>query len=475
MKTDVVFYQQYAAPYFGILSVSSHLCHHGFRTDVIIDSLENNSISALKKLNPRLIGISVLSTEHGWLIEKVDLIRRELPNVPIIVGGIHAMFYPEEILRTVACDLVCNSEGEEVLSQVLNELDKSVRDWSSIPGLSYRDNNKEVRHTEIARLVAFKDDIIEDRKIYYERYPQLAKDEVHRFFSSRGCPYRCSFCYNAKIQDLFKGKGAYVRQKSVENFVTEIDFQVRKYLIKSIFFYDDLFTLNKEWLREFIGIYKKKVNIPFMCTTRANLMDEEVAGMLAAAGCRTVSFGVETGNYEIRRKILHKDISDEEIIRCGHLLHKHGIKTQTANMFCLPDETVRDANGTIELNIKAGTDYAFSALFMPFPNTEITSYCIGRGLLKPDYSLKDLPHSFLTNSVLNVPGKEEIINIHYLAFLFVRYPRFYKTCGNITRFTIFRGVFLFIFILSNFIRHRAERSISLAASLRYAWRMRKSF
>jgi len=476
MKPDIVFYQQYATPYFGILALSSYLKNNGYNSDVIIDSLETNPISVLIDLNPRLIGISVLSTEHNWLVDKVNLIKKALPGTKIIVGGIHGMFYPEEILTDTQADLVCHSEGEKVLIDVIAELEKIQADWAKIQGLAYKNENKTVCVNERAPLVDFNDEIIEDRSIYYDRYPQLAGDTVHRFFSSRGCPFKCSFCYNSKIHELFSGKGKYVRQKSVKSFIAEILSQTSKYPVTSIFFYDDLFTFNKEWLKDFLHNYKEKIGIPFMCTTRANVFDEEIAKMLAEAGCHTASFGIETGNYRIRKEVLNKNITDEEIIRCGNLLKTHGIKAQTANMFCLPEETLEDAFKTIELNIKAKTDYAFSALFMPFPKTEIASFCINKEYLKPDYALKDLPYSFLTASVLNNKDKTSIINVHYMAFFLIKYPWLYnKITKKIIGFAFLNKFFYLIFLFSNLIRHKEERGISIWHAVRYAWRLRKTF
>ena len=212
-----------------------------------------------------------------------------------------------------------------------------------------------------------------------------------------------------------------------------------------------------------------------MCTTRANVIDEDTVRVLAKAGCHTVSYGIESGNYNSRKNILKKDVTDDQIIRCGHLLHKYGIRAQTTNMFCLPGETLSDAYKTIELNIKAKTNFAFTALFMPFPKSEITEYCIEKGFLKPDYSLKDLPHSFLTSSVLAMSDKNAIINIHRLAFFFVKWPLFYKLLRRLVRFSFLNYSFYLLSILSNFLRHKEERRITLWHAARYAWRLRGSF
>lgn len=473
-QTDIVFVQKYATPYFGILSIIAHLKCNNFTYDVLIDSLEKDLIKTLKALNPKIVGFSVLSTEHKWLIEKSKLVKEALPDALIVAGGIHCIFYPEEILKKSCVDIVSHSEGELVTQEIIKEFAKQNSDWSAIEGICYKDSDGTMHINDRAPLVPFNSEIIEERDCYYNRYPVLKKDSAHRFFSSRGCPYRCSFCYNSNIQDVFKNKGAYVRQKTPESFLKEIKYEYSKYGIDFIFFYDDLFTFNKQWLKQFLELYKKEISLPFMCTTRANLLDEETAKMLADAGCYTASFGLESGDEELRKTVLNKKVSDEQIINCGNLLNKYGIKVQTSNMFCLPEETVEQAFRTIDLNIKAKVNFALSALFMPFPKTEIADYCISKKLIKADYGLNDLPISFMMSSLLDNPDKEIIINISRLAFFFVKYPLLYKYFRNIVYVKQLNPLFYIISLFSNILRHKEERNISWIQVLRYAWRFRKS-
>lgn len=211
-----------------------------------------------------------------------------------------------------------------------------------------------------------------------------------------------------------------------------------------------------------------------MCTTRANLMNDDLAKMLAEAGCQTISFGIETGNDLLREKILNKKISDKQIIECGQVARKYGIQVQTSNMFCLPGETLSDAYKTIELNHKAGTHLPFCSLFLPFPNTELANYCIEKGYLKPDYSFKDMPKSFLKESVLSLKDKENIINLQHLSYFFIRHPWLYRNFRWVVRFKIFNPLFPLFYLISSFLRHKEERRRSYMSTLFYAWQFRKT-
>jgi anaerobic magnesium-protoporphyrin IX monomethyl ester cyclase len=475
MGKEIVFYQQYPLPYFGVISLTSYLRQHGHEADIVIDALEKDPVAALKRLDPRVIGISVTSVEHSWLAKRVSRIRREIPGARIIVGGIHGILYPDEILRDTGVELVCNSEGEYVLLEVLREIQKSDPDWSRIKGISYRDRDGAIKTNQRARLFSYEGAAIEDSAVYYQRYPVLSEDKALRFISGRGCPYECSFCYNATIKEIFRGQGPYVRQKEAPLFLEEIRLLVQRHYPKSIFFADDLFTMNKAWLRLFLKQYKETVRIPFMCFTRANLVDEETATLLAEAGCRTAGFGIETGSYRLRKDVLRKDISDETILAAAAMLKARGIRVQTANMFCLPDETPGDAHQTIALNIKSRADFAFSSLFLPFPKLEITDYCIRKGYLKPGFSLMDIPNSFMLTSVLALPEKTAIINIQRMSFFFIRFPSFYKIARWLADWKLCTPLCYWFYLAGNVVRHKEERGISLFEAFRYAWRMRRHF
>ncbi len=474
MKPRIVFLQQHATPYFGILALDKHLRQAGFQAEVVIDSLEKDSICAVRELNPSLIGISVLSTEHLWLIRVTKALKKILPETKIIVGGFHGMLYAKEILEETSADFVCHSEGEEVLIRVLQALDLSEPRWESIPGVAYRGNGK-IHINKTALLVPYCEDAPEDRRIYYRRYPVLAQEPGRGFISTRGCPFRCSFCYNSYMREHFKGKGTFIRQKTVESFIDEITLECSHYPIKSIFFFSDLFTFDKKWLHSFLQRYKKEIRVPFACHTTANIFDEETAVLLAEAGCWAVSFGIEAGNSFIRQNILKKTVTDEEIIRCGQLLRKHGIKVQTNNMFCLPGETLADAFKTVELNIQAGARYAHSALFLPFPKTELADYCIKEGCLDENYSLKDIPPSILSVSVLDLKDKSSIVNVQRASFFFVRWPWTFQVFRGLVVVPFLNPLFKVLSYVGYFFRHKGVKRIPFWAMIRFSWRVRKAF
>jgi len=470
----VCFIQKEAFPYFGIISLAGYLKNKGIESTVLIANLEKGLNNRLRDIKPNLIGISVLTTEHTWLVEISQQIKNNFPDIPIVVGGVHAMLYPKAILRIPGIDYVCTGEGELTLTNLCESIRKGMADVRDIKGIGYRNGNDMIINTGESLLDNISNHF-DDREIYYRQYPFFRDDELKQFIASRGCPYKCAFCFNEQLMNVFKSKGKYVRMKDPEHFIREIQLVKGSTVMKSIFFADDLFTMDKSWLRRFLPLYKEKINIPYMCTTRANLMDEEIARLLRDSGCHTVSFGIETGNERVRKEILKKEITNEEIINCGNTLRRDGIRIQTSNMFCLPGETLNDAFETVRININIKADFAFSTLFMPFPETNLAKYCIENGYLKEGFSFKDLPKSFLTHSILRLQDRTKIENVQKVSHFLIKYPFLYAPAEKLIRNFSFNRLYYALMFIGTFLRYKEERQISFFNTIQFLWRFRKSY
>ncbi|MDD5072234.1 MAG: radical SAM protein [Candidatus Omnitrophica bacterium] len=467
----VCFVQKQMFPYFGVMAVSGQLKKRGHETDIVIDVCEKDAVSALNKTKPDLIAFSALSSEHNWLRKLSAGLKRQMPAVPIAVGGVHSILYPEEILALSGVDYVCCGEGESSFAELVDRIAQK-KSAAGIPGIFYKEGGNPVMQ-DVAPITRELDSFFEDRHLYYEKYPELGKLALKVFMSSRGCPFLCSFCANSYIMEVFKGKGEYIRRKSPQHFVEEIKRVVAEYPTTSLFFADDLFAADIRWLEAFSPLYRKEVSLPYICTARIDLITERLAGLLAGSGCHTVSFGVETGNEQLRREILKKNISNKRIFDGVGIIRKAGIKVQTSNMFCLPGETVDDAVSTIDLNIAGGTDYMFTAVFLPFPKTALAQYCIDKGLLKKDYSFDDMPNSFIQDSVLSLDNKEALLNIHKVAHLCVRFPRAKPFLIYLAKKIKCKQLFLLFWLLGTFIRFKEERKLSLWKTTFYLWEYRR--
>lgn len=469
----VLFIQKYVFAYLGTMSIAGYLEKYQHESFVLIDDLltRKEILKKIQEINPDLISFSLMSTDHYWFIEVVKLIKQNFPNKPVIVGGVHAIFYPDDLISIPEVDFVSYGEGEYTTFQFLEYLNgrKTIEE---VNGIVYRDNG-EIRKNPLNQLISL-DEFIDNRKIYFDQYKILRDIPFKLFSSSRGCPFNCSFCANKYFHKAFKGLGPYVRHKSVDNLISEIKDIKDNYGMKFVVIVDDLFTWNKEWLKEFSEKYRKEINIPFFCTARADKLDEETVQYLANAGCNCVSCGVETGNQEIRQKILNKHATDEAFINAGRLLKKAGILLQTSNMFCLPDETIEDAIKTIDLNIKMGTAFTLSAILLPFPRTDLADKCIEMGYLKPDYSFNDMPVSFVTHSVLNIKDKETIERIQKVSSLAIQYPKLKNPLIFLAKYIKIDSLHFMLYVIGTILRFHTERKMNWIETFWHLWIYRKN-
>jgi radical SAM superfamily enzyme YgiQ (UPF0313 family) len=198
----------------------------------------------------------------------------------------------------------------------------------------------------------------------------------------------------------YSGLGTYARAKSPDVVIKELLYLKKKFRgIKTVLFYDELFILNKQRVKELSKKYREKISLPFECSVRADLCDEETIKSLKEMGCGRVNIAIESGDEELRHKVLNKKITNRQIINAFALCNKHGIQTMSLNMIGLPNETPEQIEKTIRLN-QAVRPYSVQvSVFTPFNGTSIYDYCKEQGLLKNN----DLTTSYYSGDYLKNP------------------------------------------------------------------------
>jgi radical SAM superfamily enzyme YgiQ (UPF0313 family) len=205
---------------------------------------------------------------------------------------------------------------------------------------------------------------------------------------------------------------------------------------------------------------------------RADLTDEELVKALKDAGCMNAFFGIESGSEAMRNLLLKKEISDEQIYRSASLLKKYRIRFRTYNMFGLPGESLEEAFKTVELNIKIKTDYPWSALFQPFPVTQMGEYARDHGMLEGDAS--EFKPSFFMQSSLKLKEKREILNLHLLFFWAVKFPFLFPLIKRAVRFKL-SFFYNFLFLLGYAYCFKMSEGISLLETARIGRNNIKNF
>jgi len=238
--------------------------------------------------------------------------------------------------------------------------------------------------------------------------------------TARGCPYSCTYCYNYKVKELYKGCSTkHLRFRPVDDVIDEIQAIKDNYPIDFIYFGTDCFTASKKWSLEFAEKYKK-LSIPFWCMTRPETTSLEVCQALKSCGCQTMSLGIESGSEELRRALLNRTMTNDDIIKAAAAIRQAGLKLYTFNMMALPEETLEQAYSTMEINQKCKTDYPAVTLFQPYPRTSLTEDAIKKGLFDGDYD--KLSKSYYRYSALKNPQRKELENLQKLLSIAVEFP-----------------------------------------------------
>ena len=297
-------------------------------------------IKAIKENKPDVLVFSCITATYQWMLGIAAEAKAIDPAVKTIFGGVHVSAVPEIVIQNQQVDYLVVGEGELAFPAILNAVETGNHN-SPIDNTWYRgEEGKIIKgiqkgfNQDLDSLPAFDKALWENHIIIGDRYFTMA---------SRGCPYRCTFCFNnffAELPDDKKTKGKYVRLRSVEHVMAELlDAKARYKGLKYIDFQDDVFTTSKEWLQEFLPRYKAEIGIPFQCLTHPKYMDDDIARWMKDAGCLWVQLGVQSMDEDFKNKIKRFERSDHIRSALG-FMNKHGIRVKVDHMFGLPGEPI---------------------------------------------------------------------------------------------------------------------------------------
>lgn len=413
----IAFVQNIAFEYLGVMHLSAVLKEAGHEVEVfLLEQSEQSLARQALDFEPSLVAFSCTTGVHHWAISFASLLRQMRPTLTIF-GGPHATFFPE-LIEQPSVDIICRGEGEGAIVEIADKLDAG-KPLADTLNCCFKSNGQIVRN-DLRPLIEDLDSIPDaDRSLYRSKYKYLRKS-VAAFMAGRGCPFRCSFCFNHAMQKLYAGRGRFVRFRSPARVINEIESVKARFNLRTIYMQDDTFVLNKKWVKEFSDLYRDRIRLPMLCLVRADQADEDSIAALKSAGVKNIFFGIESGDEILRNETLKKGVTERDIHRTAALLRKHGIRFRTYNMVGLPGETLQQALKTLRINADIRTDFPWCAIFHPFPGTELGEIAAQTGLMMR--SSDDAPPSFFRESILRLPQSNEIVNLQKLFYYGVKFP-----------------------------------------------------
>ena len=421
MKILFIISDVFLSPPLGIMQLSAMCKKHSYKTR-LATLRRHNILQIVNNFQPDIIAYSAMSADIQRFKEVDREVLYHLHNTSRrtlrIMGGSHATYFTE-ILKEMNLDAICIGEGDNAIIQIIKYFREGL-DFAEIPNVLCQSNYE--NGLQNRELINDLDSLpFADQDSIFDAVPYYRTVQLRSFLTSRGCPYRCSYCHNAGFNSQFKGLGPIVRRYSVDRVIDEIKYTREKHPpVKIIRFADDTFVYKVDsWLESFVERYKSEIGIPFYCLMRSNVFSDEMASLLKEAGCISMSMSVEHGDESIRNTVLKRGLTDEEVVRSFEIANKYGIKVQSNAMLGIPGTSIDDDLKTFHFLRSLKVYLPTIGIFSPFPGTE---YALKSGSFDPS---NDIGMHYQSKSILtSYTDKEKsiMVNIMNLGFIFAILP-----------------------------------------------------
>ncbi|MEN6624460.1 MAG: radical SAM protein [Smithella sp.] len=360
----------------------------------------------ITSFNPDIIGISVRNVDDQNMenprffldqVKEIIAYFRRFSKAPIVLSGAAYSIFPEEALDYLEADMGIQGEGELSFLILLDRFARS-ESLSDVPGLYLRGaglQGKRIFEKKLdrfllpgARLSAFS---ISNKKEF-----------MVPIQTRRGCPMTCSYCPTGIIE------GRKIRKRKPDLIIEEIMDHV-KAGFNQFFFVDNTFNIPEDYAKEICRkIIESRLTISWWCIVYPGMIDDELARLMACAGCVEVSLEFESGSEQVLRK-MNKKFSPAEARETSEILRAAGIKQMGSLLLGGPGETKESVEESLEFadSLKLDSLKIIVGIRI-YPDTALAGTAIEEGLIKPDDNLL-FPHFYV------VPGLREWLykTIHF--------------------------------------------------------------
>lgn len=374
---------------------------------------ESTALKTVREWQPDFVAFQVITGDQERWSRVAKNIQRHFPIIKSIFGGPHFFYNKDAQDRG---NFVIRGEAESAILEVVErgQIQKAAV-ISDLDSLAFP-----------------------DRDLFYnDDFPGIRENVIRNVMSCRGCPYKCTYCYNSNKEWQQLTIGQKIRYHSPE-YVCE---QIRKTFMehggKLVSFQDDIFGIDLNWLEKFSSRYQS-LKIPFFAQLRPHLITEDRIKLLKRAGIHIASFAIESGNEQTRAEILDRHESNALILKGVQILKKHGVKFRVQNLLGLPvDEPLRDALETLRFNVKLRPALSWSSLLQAYPGTEVANYIVKKGLVKSVSELDPLVNAtFFESSSIPIRQRKPIERLHKYWSAIVRWPWLYPFARILIHFNL---------------------------------------
>ncbi len=357
-------------PHVGIAYLSSWLKINKIGVELFDDGIELSNeklIEKIKNSDADLIGITMFSYCYQIGYDLINLIKKTV-KTPLVVGGAHVSATKKQILEETEADFAIKHEGEKTLIELIQYISTGRKDFENIDGLIWRNNHKEIIENRDRKLLTSKEldelPIPDYESFDLDKY-LCCELKTLPLITSRGCPYGCNYC----SVKLSMGRG--FRYRSASNVYNELKYWYDKGWV-SFDINDDCFTFDMKRAEEICDLIinnNLKIKFSLYNGIRVDRIDQRLLGKLKDAGCVFLTFGCESGNKEVLKKI-KKGITLSQVRQASLWAHSLGIKHSVNFIIGHTGETYKMAMESLKFAKSLPCEFVNFYNLVPYPNTE---------------------------------------------------------------------------------------------------------
>ncbi|MBN1609747.1 MAG: radical SAM protein [Polyangiaceae bacterium] len=373
-------------PPLGLLQLAGYVeAHSKHRVEVLDaqpDALSYTELEAeLSRRSFDVAGITAMTFTLIDVRHVCRMVRRVAPHAKIILGGAHVHLFPEATIAWPEVDFLLQGEGELAFTDFLDKLPYPAL-WSTVDGLVYARSDGTIHNAGLAPSTQDLDSLgmPARTKVDVRKYTSLLgrSDMITTMFTSRGCPFRCTFC-DRPYSPVISG----FRWRSAQHVADEME-QCIELGIREAFIYDDTFTVRKDRVYELCNeIRRRQLNFRWDVRAHVNTVTADMLRAMAEAGCDRIHFGVEVGNERMMR-VIRKNHTVERVLSAFRWARNAGMERLAYFIIGQQTETRDDIDDTIALARRIDPEYVLFTIFCPYPGTGIYAQGLERGIIRRD-------------------------------------------------------------------------------------------
>lgn len=341
---------------------------------------KNVIVNKILKWEPDILAFSSLTDTFLFDSSVAKDVKKELPHIKILFGGIHATALPDLLIKKDYIDFIIVGEGEKGFLELIEVLEKN-NDLSGVSNLYYKQKNI-VKNNKLAPLIKDLDSLpYPDKEIFFNEAPYFK--DAYTIITSRGCVFYCSFCNNNLYRRLYGFQYNGVRRRSVENVINELKIGLKKFNYKMVVFEDDMFISDIKWSYEFLEKYKIHIKKPYQCIVHPAFLNERIVKLLKESGCKLIEIGIQSLEKKIC-KLYNRPQNNKKIIENILLLKKYKIPFNIDHIGGAPEESKKLQLEALKLyNILRPNRITYFFLTY-YPGTSITEYALKNKIIDND-------------------------------------------------------------------------------------------